>query len=214
MHNYRPSTYFWALDKHIRLSSDIPGAARRELYELAVAKGDERTARDLLEHPDLTANERQAWGRTHPWMMGGEYLARRRSGEVEIARITIASTTWDVTAVYARRCKHRIHYRVVDEYQCDTLDTPNRRTSVKPLTLKQLVDFFFGAWNLLDCLDVNFRDRAYPRDRVKTFILDASSSFYADFGALVDERVDAWLDVKHAEMAALGLDDEEVSSQD
>ncbi len=204
--NYRPSTYFWAVDKHIRLSSDIPGATRRDIYERAVAQGDQATAREMLEHAELTSQERRAWGGGHPWMMGGEYLPRRRSGEVEIARINIASTTCDVTAVYARRGKHRIHYRVVDEYEGSTLETPYQRTSVRPLTLQQLVDFFLGAWNLLDCLDVNFRDDAYPRNRVKAFVLGASSNFYADFGEMVDTRVDDWLDARHAE---LDLDDPE-----
>jgi hypothetical protein len=51
-----------------------------------------------------------------------------------IAGITIASTTQDVTCVYARRGKNRIHYRVVDEYQGDTLSDRQARTSVRPLT--------------------------------------------------------------------------------
>ena len=153
-----------------------------------------------MVHADLTQKERRAWGRMHPWLMGGEYLARKSNQEVEIARITIASTTCDVTAVYARRGKNRIHYRVVDEYEGMTLNEVHQRTSVKPLTLRQLVDFFFGAWDLLETLDVNFADHGYPRARTKAFILDASSSFYAEFGALVEERVDGWLDEKEALM--------------
>jgi hypothetical protein len=53
--------------------------------------------------------------------MGGEYLPDLKQDEVEIARITIASTTQDVTSVFARRGKHRIYYRVVDEYGGETL---------------------------------------------------------------------------------------------
>ena len=58
----------------------------------------------------------EALGRIHPAFMGGEYLPDLSQDEVKIARITIASTTQDVTSVYARRGKNRIHYRVVDEY--------------------------------------------------------------------------------------------------
>ena len=47
-------------------------------------------------------------------------------------------------------------------------------------------------------LDYNFDTDGYPRDAVHGFITDASSSFYADFGLLIEERVDAWLDEKHA----------------
>ena len=126
--------------------------------------------------------------------MGGEYLPDRASQEVEIARITIASTTQDVTCVYARQVGGRIHYRVVDEYDGDTLSGQDTRTSNKPLTLMALVDFFLGSWDLLFCLDCNFSEYGYPRDEVHGFIVDASSSFYPEFGDLVTARVDAWLD--------------------
>jgi hypothetical protein len=61
--------------------------------------------------------------------MGGEYLPDRRDTEVEIARINIDSTTSDVTSVYARPGKDRINYRVVDEYQGDTLAEKRIRSS-------------------------------------------------------------------------------------
>jgi hypothetical protein len=40
--------------------------------------------------------------------MGGEYLPDLIPNEVEIARITIASTTQDVTCVYARQVEDGI----------------------------------------------------------------------------------------------------------
>src|ERR1700680_1429675 len=61
-------------------------------------------------------------------------------------RITIASTTQDVTSVYACRGKYRIHYRVVDEYDGDTLSGRNTRTSARPLSLGELEAFFNGAF--------------------------------------------------------------------
>jgi hypothetical protein len=148
---------------------------------------------ELLQHA-LPHENRQAQGRIHPAFMGGEYLPSNRAGEVEIARITIASTTQDVTCVYARKVGQRIHYRVVDEYSGDTLDGLGHRTSLKPLTLKQLTDFFLKTWNLLSCLDANFESHAYPRDEVHGFIVDASSSFYAEFDSLIHAHVDEWLD--------------------
>ena len=88
----------------------------------------------------------------------------------------------------------RIHYRVVDEYSGDTLEGRGHRTSLKPLTLKQLTDFFLKSWNLLSCLDANFESDAYPREEVHDFIVDASSSFYAEFDSLIHAHVDEWLD--------------------
>jgi hypothetical protein len=204
---YRPLSYFWALDASIRLSSDITGANRRAMYEQALREGNDALAASLIEEPVLGSEERRVIGSIHPAFMGGEYLPRRKAQEVEIARITIASTTQDVTCVYARRTKNRIHYRVVDEYEGTTLNH-SKRTSIKPLTLRQLADFFLSSWDLLDCLEANFSDDAYPRDRVQGFIVDASSSFYAEFEDLVRQRVDNWLDEKHADFRAEDEDDE------
>lgn len=64
-----------------------------------------------------------------------------------IVRITIASVTQDVTCVYARRSKRRIHYRVVDEYENETLSGKTTRTSTHPLTLGELETFFNNAWS-------------------------------------------------------------------
>ena len=161
-HNYgldlafRPNTYFWAKKHGIALISDIKGSQRRKLHEDALEAGlTDLIDPDLLSH-DLASDQRRLLGSIHPAFMGGEYLPNKRETEVEIARITIASTTQDVTCVYARPIGKRIHYRVVDEYSGDTLDGRAYRTSTKPLTLQQLTNFFLESWNLLNCLDVNF----------------------------------------------------------
>lgn len=198
---YRPQGYFWALDNHIRLASDITGAERRAAYETALREGRHDAAEAILAEPVLGPSERQMIGSIHPAFMGGEYLPNRRTEEVEIARITIASTTQDVTCVYARRGRSRIHYRAVDEYEGTTLQKL-RRTSIQPLTLGQLADFFLSCWDLMDVLEMNFADHGYPRRRVHDFIVDASSSFYAQFGDLISERVDQWLDEKVADVEA------------
>jgi len=202
---YRPESYFWARDNNITLASDIKGAERKALYEKLVNANETDLASTLIQEPILSWQDRESIGRIHPRFMGGEYLPDRLGEEVEIARITIASTTQDVTCVYAKRGKSRIYYRVVDEYGGDTLNNP-RRTSTTPLTLKQLTDFFTTSWDLFACLDGNFDYDNYPRDEVHDFIVDASSSFYAEFGRLIHERIDSWLDERRA---ALGLDEEE-----
>jgi hypothetical protein len=191
---YRPSSYFWARERGIPLVSDIKGAERRKLYEMALEEGQTDFFEPALTQHALPQAERQAQGSIHPAFMGGEYLPDHGAGEVEIARITIASTTQDVTCVYARRVGQRIHYRVVDEYEGDTLGGRAHRTSSQPLSLQQLTAFFLGSWDLLAGLEVNFESDGYPRDAVHEFIVDASSSFYAQFGELVHARVDEWLD--------------------
>ena len=192
--SYRPSSYFWAKEHGIALLSDIKGAQRRKLYEIALETDtDDLVPPGLLQHA-LSHEDRQAQGRLHPTFMGGEYLPNCRPKEVEIARITIASTTQDVICVYARPVGQRIHYRVVDEYCGDTLQGRGHRTSGQPLTLKQLTDFFLKNWDMICCLSANFESDGYPREDVHGFIVDASSSFYAQFDDLIHARIDAWLD--------------------
>ena len=202
---FRPESYFWAYDKHIKLASDIRGAERKAMYERAIQAGDAELANAIISTPELTHEERRAQGGIGPSWMGGEYLPKREAQEVELARITIASTTQDVTCIYAKRGKSRIYYRVVDEYENMTLDE-RTRTSVKPLTLIELFDFFIKGWDLFCCLEANFGDYGYDRHEVQGFIVDASSSFYAEFEHLVRQRVDTWIDQRREER---GLNDPE-----
>jgi hypothetical protein len=207
---YRPESYFWAYDNNIKLASDIKGAERKAMYERALRSGDIELANAIISEPELTHEQRKAQSGIHPAWMGGEYLPNREAQEVEIARITIASTTQDVTCVYAKRGKSRIHYRIVDEYEGMTLDN-RRRTSLKPLSLIELFDFFIKGWDLFCCLDANFCEHGYVREEVQGFIVDASSSFYAEFGDLVTQRVDTWVDQRREEQGLneLNSDDED-----
>ena len=65
------------------------------------------------------------------------------------------------------------------------------------MTLGEMTNFFLRAWSLSDVLEMNFGDRVreddIDLDDVRYFILDASSSFYAQFGQLIYLKVDEWL---------------------
>ena len=57
-----------------------------------------------------------------------------------------------------RFCQAReriIRYRVVDEYDGDTLSGASEMTSGSPLTLSELTDFFLNAWTLADVVERN-----------------------------------------------------------
>ena len=118
-------------------------------------------------------------------MMGGNYLPAEEDGEVEIARIEIASTTFDVTCVFARSHNGNIRYRVVDEYEGDTLSEAFEMTSDKPLTLGELTDFFLTGWPLVDVLEMNFDD---DLESALGFF-EAKSEFYPDLDRLCRQRV-------------------------
>jgi hypothetical protein len=109
-----------------------------------------------------------------------------------VARIDIASTTQDVTCVYARRTKYRIMYRVVDEYLGESLTQRRTRTSVQPLTLDALESFFSGAWRLFDVLAMNFAEDGFDLDEMQRFVRRVESAFYPQLEDLYRQRIAAW----------------------
>jgi len=193
--DYRPQSYFWADEIGVLLTSQIKGAQRKALYDRFVRDGSEEDIDELLSKPKLSDQERDFIGKIHPSLMGGEYLPESLAGEVEIARITINSTTQDVTSVFASPRENEIYYRVVDEYDGETLTEMSEIITQMPMTLKEMTDFFLNAWPLLEVLESNFFEaNAYDPEDVKSFVLDASSSFYAQFGQLVDLIIDEWIE--------------------
>jgi hypothetical protein len=60
--------------------------------------------------------------------------------------------------------KDRIRYRVVDEYNGDTLSEKRTRSSKRPLSLGELITFFLAAWLLKDVLEMNELDRDGAQD--------------------------------------------------
>ena len=191
--DFRPRGYFWPLDLGVTPHAFIKGADRRARVERMYADGREDEIAPELMDPVLSDAARKALGSIHPSFMGGEYLPSLGTDEVEVARISIASTTQDVTCVYARREGEWIYYRVVDEYEGSTLDGPAEKQSKQPLTLKELTDFFLDTWDLRGVLEINFGDYGMPEDRVIGFVTEASSLYYPEFGALIFEYIDSWL---------------------
>jgi hypothetical protein len=189
--SFRPASYFWPMGLEKHLLARIKGAERRRAVEQLLAAGRHDELIAFLGRSALDEDERRAIGRLHPAFMGGEYLPDLAEEEVEIARITIASVTQDVTSVFARRGKRRIYYRVVDEYGGETLSDKTTRTSTRPLTLGELETFFNGAWSLFAVLDMNFADDGYEPERIRAFA-SVSSGFYPQIGQLYRARIDAW----------------------
>ena len=154
--DYRPHDYFGRHDLQTTLLTHVKGTVRRDALREALDAGEISAVPEEIKTAVLSQSTRQMIGRLHPSFMGGEYLTTANPQELEIARISIDSTTVDVTSVYARQVGRRIAYRVVDEYGGDTLSGRTRRTSIKVLTMGQLIEFFLGAWDLYVCLDCNF----------------------------------------------------------
>jgi len=183
--DFRPRTYFGPHPLEQQLLSKVKGAVLRDRLKALFAEGRHDEVVGLLADGGIPERDRKALEAMHPMFMGGNYLPDTSDGEVEIARIRIASTTFDVTSVYARRQDGVIRYRVVDEYGGDTLEGPAEMESRQPLTLGELADFFLTAWPLIDVLEMNFEGDG--ESSLGFFV--AESDFYPQFDALCRQRV-------------------------
>lgn len=187
--DFRPAARFWPIDAEVALLASIKGAARRERARQLIEAGQLDQLSGFFSKSSLDPDEREAWGAIHPAMMGGEYLPDLEDREIEVARIHIDSTTGDVTSLRARLEGDRIHYRVVDEYDGDTLEEPTTLTSSLPLTLGELERFFLSAWPLRGVLEMNELDRSGA-----LAFTHPSSELYPQFEALVRHRICEWLE--------------------
>ena len=167
------------------LLARITGTERKAAVQRFIDEGRLVDVPEFLARSSLSQLERTELGRIHPAFMGGEYLPPLKEDEVEIARIEIASTTFDVTSVYARRAGSCIHYRVADEYEGDTLSDDRECSSNQPLTLGELETFFLGAWPFMDVLQMNFDDDV----EAMLGFFRAKSQFYPDLDKLLRQRV-------------------------
>jgi hypothetical protein len=152
-------------------------------------------------HRLLDEAMKKAWGRIHPSHMGGEYLPPLRKGEVEIARISLESTTADQISVRARRVRERIRYRVVDEYK-DLTYVCHPASSESPLSLRELIALMESASDggsiIFPLLAMNCR--GHISNDLSTFIT-VSSDFYADLGRYYRTLTDAFLEERTRENA-------------
>lgn len=182
---FRPKTYFRPQSLELHLLSKIKGAVLKKKIQALFAEGRHDEVAALLGADGISTGDQKALEGWHPMFMGGNYLPDTEDGEVEIARISIKSTTFDVTSVFARPDQGVIRYRVVDEYGGDTLAGDDQMESRQPLSLRELADFFLNAWQLLSVLEMNYEDDL--DGRLKFF--SADSVYYSEFDRLCRQRV-------------------------
>lgn len=135
---------------------------------------------------------------------GGEFLPDTRSLEVEIARLALESTTWDVISIRARPTARGIAYRVVDEYKSAYSIRP--KTSRKPLRFGQLIRLIDEMMNgerpsspaALRGFQSTFDDPAQIR-KLRSFVTVASV-FYPDLEPWYRREAEQWVT---AELEAL-----------
>lgn len=191
--DFRPVTYWGPQDLKTRFGSRIKGEIRRKAALDELERG---IADPGVLSESLSKAERGAVGSIHPWLMGGEYLPDLLPNAVEIARVVLKSTTMDVQSIRARRTRHRIIYRIVDEYAEDGIDfTVSPKTSTKPLTFRRLIQMIDGAVEgglVGNGRDWHYHEGGSTADEIFDFET-ASSAYYPQLAKWYDEVNEEWL---------------------
>ena len=198
--SFRPSSYWEDYDPLAAILRNVKGANRRQMItDYWNAGRIDELAPDLLA--DETAPELlQFLERLHPSFMGGEYLPDLLPAEVEIARMSLQSTTFDVISIRAHRepGSDLIHYRIEDEY--DTSFEFEPTTSSKPLTHNELVALIDGVdggngGGLALCYnEMNFEGMG-DAESLRNFT-KVSSLFYPDLEDHYETVFDRWVEEK------------------
>jgi hypothetical protein len=193
--SFRPASYFRPQRLKDHVTSKITGHVRRRLVKAALAAG-EAVPPALLEGT-LDEGTLGAVTRIHPSLLGGEFLPEHEAGEVEIARISLESTTSDQQVVRARRMGQRIRYSVHDEYDGEYINPDWRpRSSKQPLTLGQLVKLIDSAYDVFDVIDMNMEGGA-DVSSMASFVT-VSSPFYPQLEGLYERGIAAYLAENYA----------------
>ena len=140
-YRHRPASYWNDETLEQAVLKNIKGEFRRNQIRKALAEGALEDIPEEILKEAVSDNVRTFTGRIHPCLMGGEYLPDCTGGEVEIARISLASTTNDIMSLRAeRREDGTIGYRMADEYEGMFTFHLSRTSSVRPLTMGEMVD--------------------------------------------------------------------------
>jgi hypothetical protein len=148
--------------------------------------------------------------------MSGEYLPDFEGDEVEIARVTLASVMGDVISIRARRQGARIHYRIVDEYEGETVYSCEPADSELPLTMRELIELMdnargegmypdYGTGLTTVWRDFHADNGSSPDEMVR--FVRVSSELYPDLHRYYDAEAAAWLENRLAEYGLEDADD-------
>lgn len=139
-YNFRPESYWAAARNPLEAAlRNVKGRNRREMIRDYHEAGALEQLHENLLADTLDDRKRESLGAIHPTFMGGEYLPNYARSEVEIVRIELESTTYDVISLRARPAGSRIKYRLVDEYSSE-FRLP-QQTSARPFSLGELIRF-------------------------------------------------------------------------
>jgi hypothetical protein len=195
--DFRP-VYFGPEDLEKHFGARVKGELRRQAAMDMAASGD---FDEEVMSSGLDDEHRKAVSAIHPWLMGGEYLPDLLEGEIEIARVTLASTTMDVISIRAQIVETGFNYRIVDEYEGE-LDREfefEPKTTVSPLSMKEIIGVIDGSELVTGPRDMNLEGGATIED-VYNFAT-VTSVFYPELEAYYTNANEAWLEDRIREEA-------------
>ena len=204
---YTPPSYFFPMDLGTYLLATVKGTQRRSSIEKLIAEGNVLDVEDWLAHSSLDNDTRVLIGKFHPVFMGGEYLPDLNEGEVEIARIELASTTADAISIRATKHNSRIYYSVQDEYSTEFKVKPE--WSKTPLTCSQIINLIetatdtkYGERSLgLRSLDDLYRKHGVDLDTCRSFVR-ITSAFYPELETCYEQAIEDWYQCCSEELLA------------
>jgi hypothetical protein len=203
-YSFRPLSYWEPPDTLLKLAlQSVKGTRRREMIRDFYEEGRLDELAPALATDELSDEDRKRLKAIHPSFMGGEYLPGYRRYEVEIARIELDSTTWDVISLRARpigRTRPRIAYTLVDEYETEYHIRPAR--TARPLTLGQLIAMLDAVeWDGTDrellrhgwVLSLNENGRAFEGDpEPYRHFTRVNSEFYPELSKHYERLFGRW----------------------
>ena len=194
--HFRPETYW---DDAVIGLANIKGEMRRRMIFNGIETGDFNFLPSIFSD-ELYGFDRLQNASIDPAFMGGEYLPPYDSGEIEIARVSLQSVTWDVISIRAKKiAQDRLFYRVVDEYKTPFKSRP--LISLEFLSFRELVSFIDGVENGEGArgLTAVYRDHNYEiigpgRSELEDLVnfVRVSSLFYPDLERWYETEAMEW----------------------
>jgi hypothetical protein len=212
--DFRPSTYF-PIDRPKQkelVLVDIEDPLIRAVVSFLQEEGegaDRRSGVESKTHPPTSDQERAALTAGPPTFFGGCCLPGLREAEVEIARIHLESTTFDIISVRARLEGGKFSYSVVDEYEGQIEYTCNPEVSDQPLTMAEFIDLmektevnseYTGL--VLGMLQHNFENSGDPESWCH--FASVSSETYPELAAWYEDAKEEWLELNQGTTARNG----------
>lgn len=114
--NYQPEDYFFAQEFMKKILSKVKEQKRRQALERLLVRGEFDDIENLLNEK-LSEEDRIKIGRIPPSLVGGKYLPDLEEDEIEIARATLSSTTFDVYSVRVKKVREIYKYSIASEYE-------------------------------------------------------------------------------------------------